>query len=373
MNGAHWRTYFRFFGCLVLCAFAVTAQAERVKDIASVAGVRDNQLVGYGLVVGLNGTGDSIKKTRFTKQSLEAMLSHYGITLPPGLSPDSKNIAAVMVHADLPAFSKPGQKIDVTVSSLGDSKSLRGGSLLMTPLKGINGEVYAIAQGNLIVGGFGVSAGDGSKITVNIPSTGRIPDGAFVERAVPNPFANQDAIYFNLNTPDFTSAKRLSDSINQVMGGETAVAMDAVTVRVSAPLDVSQRVGFVSFLENLEVTPGEGAAKVIVNSRTGTVVIGQNVRVTPAAVTHGSLTVTITANNTVVQPNPFAEGETAEVQNNTIEVTQDDSRMFLINQSTTLDQIVQAVNQVGAAPGDLVAILEALKQAGALRAQLIVI
>ena len=349
------------------------AQAERIKDLATIAGVRSNQLLGYGLVVGLDGTGDSATQTRFTAQSLKAMLAQYGIAIPPNITPGFKNIAAVMVHADLPPFSKPGQSIDVTASSLGDAKSLRGGTLLMTPLKGADGQIYALAQGNLIVGGFGVDAGDGSSITVNVPSVGRVPNGATVERAVPNPFADGNSIRLNLNTPDFTTAKHLTDRINHVIGPNIARAVDSVSIEVSAPISPDQRVGFVSFLENMEVAPGDAAAKVIINSRTGTIVIGNHVRVAPAAVTHGSLTVSITANNTVSQPNAFADGETVEVQNNDIEVTQESNRMFLFNAGVTLSEIVQAVNQVGAAPGDLVAILEALKQVGALRAQLVVI
>ena len=349
------------------------AYAERIKDLTSIAGVRENQLLGYGLVVGLNGTGDSLSQTLFTGESLKALISKYGIALPEGTNPSSKNIAAVTVHSSLPAFAKPGQTIDVTVSSLGDSKSLRGGTLLMTPLRGIDGKTYAIAQGNLIVGGFGVDSPDGSKITVNVPSVGRIPNGATVERSVPNPFANSDAIYLNLNTADFTSAQRMAQQINTVVGKGTAAPMDAVTIRVNAPRDVSQRVNFAAFIQDLEVTPGIIAARVIINSRTGTVVIGSQVRVAPAAVSHGSLIVSITANNSVSQPRPFSDGETTELQNSDIEVTQENNRMFVFNPGVTLDEIVRAINQVGAAPGDLVAILEALKQVGALRAELIVI
>ena len=360
--------------CALICvALSGHGRAERIKDLASIAGVRSNQLLGYGLVVGLNGTGDSSTQTRFTAQSLRAMLSKFGITIPPDVTPGFKNIAAVMVHAELPAFSKPGQYIDITASSLGDAKSLRGGTLLMTSLKGADGNIYAMAQGNLIVGGFGVDSNDGSSITVNIPSVGRIPNGATVERAVPNPFADGSSIVLNLHTPDFTTAKHLSDQINNIIGPDIARAIDAVSIEVSAPLAAHQRVGFVSFLENLEVIPGSAAAKVIINSRTGTIVIGSHVRVAPAAVTHGSLTVSITANNSVSQPNPFAEGDTVEVQNNDIEVSRENNRMFLFESGVTLSEIVRAVNQVGAAPGDLVAILEALKQVGALRAQLIVI
>ena len=361
--------------CVVLGAllYAGLASADRIKDLASIAGVRNNQLLGYGLVVGLNGTGDSAAQTRFTVQSMRAMLAQYGIAIPSDVVPGVKNIAAVMVSADLPPFAKPGQTIDITASSIGDAKSLRGGTLLMTPLKGGDNKVYALAQGNLVVGGFGANAGDGSSITVNVPSVGRIPNGATVERAVPSPFAEGDSIHLNLNAPDFTTAKQLSDRINEVIGPNVARMIDSVSIEVSAPLAADQRVGFVSFLENIEVIPGEAPAKVIINSRTGTIVIGSHVRVAPAAVTHGSLTVTITANNQVVQPNPLANGETAEVRNNDINVEQASTRMFLFDAGVTLNEIVQAVNQVGAAPGDLVAILEALKQVGALRAQLVVI
>ncbi len=345
-------------------------QAERIKDLASIAGVRNNQLVGYGLVVGLNGTGD---KTKFTGQSLRTMLRELGITLPPGTDPKSKNVAAVAVHTDLPAFVKPGQTIDVTISSLGDAKSLRGGSLIMTPLKGIDGQIYAIAQGNLVVGGFGAEAGDGSRVTVNIPSAGRIPNGATVERTVGNAFNVGDSIILNLHQADFTTASRLTDAINFTLGKGSARAMDALSIKVNAPRDPSQRVPFLSLVENLELSPGEAAAKIVVNSRTGTIVIGQNVRVSPVAVTHGNLSVTISANAEVSQPNALSNGETVVTPNFDVEVTEEDSRMFVFNPGVSLDEIVRAVNQVGAAPGDLVAILEAMKQAGALRAELIII
>jgi flagellar P-ring protein precursor FlgI len=345
-------------------------QAERIKDLASIAGVRTNQLVGYGLVVGLNGTGD---KTKFTGQSLRNFLVESGINLPPGTDPKSKNVAAVSVHADLPPFLKPGQTIDVTISSLGDASSLRGGSLLMTPMKGADGNIYAMAQGNLVVGGFGAEAGDGSRVTVNIPSAGRIPNGATVERAVRNAFNVGDHIILNLHNPDFTTASRLSDAINFTLGKGTARSIDASSIKVNAPRDPSQRVPFLSLIENLEMNPGEAAAKVVVNSRSGTVVIGQHVRVQPAAVTHGNLSVTISSAPEVSQPNPLSQGETVITPNFDVEVTEEDSRMFVFNPGVSLDEIVRAVNQVGAAPGDLVAILEALKQAGALRAELVVI
>ncbi len=346
------------------------AWAERIKDLASIAGVRSNQLVGYGLVVGLNGTGD---KTKFTGQSLRSMLREMGITLPPGINPKSKNVAAVVVNADLPPFAKPGQTIDVTVSSLGDAKSLRGGSLIMTPLKGIDGKIYAIAQGNLTVGGFGGEAADGSRITVNIPSAGRIPNGAIVERTVRNAFNVGDSIILNLHQPDFTTASRLTDAINHTLGKGTARAIDASSIKVNAPRAPSQRVPFLSLIENLELDPGEAPARIVVNSRSGTVVIGQHVRVSPAAVTHGNLSVTISANTEVSQPNALSNGQTVIVPNYDVEITQEDKRMFKFSPGVTLDEIVRAVNQVGAAPGDLVAILEALKQAGALHAELVII
>lgn len=366
----------RLAKCLLLLGVLVAfpAHAERIKDLASIAGVRSNQLLGYGLVVGLDGTGDKSSGAPFTAQSLRSMLSQYGITIPPNVRLDPKNVAAVSIHASLPPFAKPGQSIDITASSLGNAKSLRGGSLLMTTLRGADGQVYAVAQGSLVVGGLGVEGRDGSRITVNVPSVGRIPDGATVERAVPSPFANGDALVLNLHTPDFTTAKRLQDAINQALGEGTAVAVDAVSIKVRSPSDSAQRVGLVSYLESLPVEPGEAPAKIIVNSRTGTVVIGSHVRVMPAAVSHGSLTVTITEDPMVSQPESFSNRGTTEVVPRTnIEVDQDGSRMFLFEPGATLNEIVRAVNQVGAAPGDLVAILEALKQAGALRAQLIVI
>lgn len=357
---------------LSLC-LAMPVWAERVKDLASVAGVRENQLLGYGLVVGLDGTGDSTSQVAFTEQSLRSMLTQQGITVPPGTKIQPKNVAAVSVHANLPPFTKPGQRIDITVSSLGNAKSLRGGSLLMTPLRGADGQVYAIGQGDLIVGGLGVSGGDGSRIAINVPSVGRIPNGATVERLVPTAFNQTDEIILNLHAPDFTTAKRLEESINKKLGTREAEALDAVSIKVRAPKTSSQRVAFVSFLETIELQPGDAAAKVIVNSRTGTVVIGSHVTVMPAAVTHGSMTVTITEDVTVTQPNAFAGGDTAVTPRTDIDVAQDNNRMFKLERGVTLNDIVRAVNQVGAAPGDLVAILEALKQAGALRAELVVI
>lgn len=351
------------------------ARAERIKDLASVAGVRHNQLSGYGLVVGLDGSGDQTSQTPFTVQSIANMLTQYGITVPPGVNMQLKNVAAVTVHADLPPFSKPGQSIDVTVSSIGNAKSLRGGSLLMAPLRGADGNVYAIAQGNLIVGGFGASGSDGSSVTVNIPSAGRIPNGATVERAVPSDFLTRESVVLNLHVPDFTTSHRLADLINTTLGDGTAQSLDAVSVSLRAPLDPMQRTSFVAHVENLELQPGEAPARVIINSRTGTVVIGSNVTVTPAAVSHGSLVVTISEQPYVSQPiAPFSDsGQTVVVPDSQVDIEQEESSMFLFSPGTSLEEIVQAVNRVGAAPGDLVAILEALKQAGALRAELIVI
>ena len=363
-----------FFIITAVTAVANNVQADRVKDIASVAGVRSNQLVGYGLVVGLDGSGDQKSQAPFTVQSLQNMLNQFGITLPPGANPQLKNVAAVAVHADLPPFAKPGQKIDVTVSSIANAKSLRGGSLLMTPLKGADGNIYGIAQGNLIVGGFGASGNDGSSITVNIPSVGRIPNGASIERSIANNFARDEFITLNLHSADFTTAHRLCQSINALLGGDVAEPIDASSVRVRAPATSTARIAFVSALENLQVDPGAASAKVIINSRTGTVVIGANVRVTPAAVSHGSLVVTISESPYASQPEAFARrGNTEVLENSTISVEQQSERMFLFEPGVTLDEIVRAVNEVGAAPGDLVAILEALKQAGALRAELVVI
>lgn len=365
---------FALFALLMLSTlFAPTVQAERVKDLASVQGVRGNPLVGYGLVVGLDGSGDQTSQAPFTVQSLKNMLQQLGVTIPPNINPQLKNVAAVAIHAELPPFAKPGQSIDVTVSSIANAGSLRGGALLMAPLKGADGQIYAVAQGNLVVSGFGAEGQDGSRIAVNVPSAGRIPNGATVERMAPSTLGHGGEIVLNLHGADFTTANRLVESINGTMGAGTARALDAVSVAVKAPADTSQRIAYVSMLENLQVEPGDAPARVIVNSRTGTVVIGSHVRVSPAAVAHGSLTVTISEKPEVSQPAPFSQGETTVVPRSDIEITEGSGRMFLFNAGVSLDAIVRAVNQVGAAPGDLVAILEALKQAGALRAELIVI
>jgi flagellar P-ring protein precursor FlgI len=361
---------------LVAALFLVAAEAahaERVKDLASVQGVRTNQLVGYGLVVGLAGTGDQTSQAPFTIQSIKNMLIRYGVTIPANTNPQLKNVAAVTVHADLPPFSKTGQTIDITVSSIGNAQSLRGGSLIMTPLVGADGEVYAIAQGSLVVGGFGVSGKDGSSIAVNVPSAGRIPNGATVEREVPNGFTTEPYVMLNLHSPDFTTSARLTEGINKLLGEGTAQSVDGVSVKVAAPVDASQRTAYLATLEAIEIEPGDAPARVIINSRTGTVVIGSRVRVMPAAVSHGSLTVTITERASVSQPAEFGRGDTVVVPESSISVNQPTARMFVFDAGVDLNDIVRAVNQVGAAPGDLVAILEALKESGALRAELIVI
>lgn len=361
------------FSISLLTLFVVLShsQAERIKDLSSLAGIRDNQLVGYGLVVGLDGTGD---KTKFTMQSLKNMLTRFRINLPPKIKVDSKNVAAVAVHAKLPPFAKPGQKIDVTVSSLGDAKSLRGGSLLMTSLTGIDGNVYAIAQGNLMVGGLGISGADGSKVTVNVPSVGRIPGGATIERGVPNSFASGDAFILNLHRPDFTAVYRIAETINRTFGEGTAHPEDGASIRIGVPEDISQRVAFVSAVENLTVDPGEGPARVVINSRTGTIVIGNRVQVMPVAVSHGNLVVIVSEKPYVSQPEPFSRrGTTVVVPESEIQVLESKKPMFLFNPGASLEEIVRAVNQVGATPSDLAAILEAFKAVGALRAELVII
>ena len=349
------------------------AHAERIKDLATVAGVRTNQLVGYGLVVGLDGTGDQTTQAPFTIQSIENLLQRYGVTIPPNTNPQLKNVAAVTVTADLPPFVKTGQTIDITVGTIGNASSLRGGNLIMTPLRGADGQIYAIAQGNVVVSGFGINGKDGSRISLNVPSSGRIPNGATVEREVPVKFAAEPHLTLNLNTPDFTTAARAAAALNKALGAGSAEALDAVSIRVVAPLDPNQRIAYLSTVESVEVEPGEAPARVIINSRTGTVVISSQVRVTAAAVAHGSLSVTITERQQVSQPGPLSQGQTVVTPKSSLDVQQADARMFVFQAGVTLDEIVRAVNQVGAGPGDLVAILEALKEAGSLRAELIVI
>ncbi len=359
---------------IALCLPAAPVRADRIKDVAGFAGVRTNQLIGVGLVVGLDSSGDQTSQAPFTVQALKNLLSQLGLVVPPGVAPQLRNVAAVSVHADLPPFAKPGQQIDVTVSSIGNARSLRGGSLLVTTLKGLDGQVYAIAQGNLVVSGFGVDARDGSSVSVNIPSAGRIPNGATVERSVPTDFGTRPNMRLNLHSGDFSTATRVAQRINTELGAGTAWPIDAISVEVRAPQDPTQRVTYLSMIENLEFTPAEAPARVIINSRTGTVVIGANVRVSPAAVSHGSLVVTITEDFNVSQPGPFSQnGTTAVTPDSNIEINENGGHMFLFNPDVSLDSIVRAVNEVGAAPGDLVAILEALKQSGSLHAELIII
>ena len=334
-----------------------------------IQGVRSNQLIGYGLVVGLDGTGDG-KATQFTNQSLVNMLREFGITLSS--SPTVKNIAAVSVHATLPAFVQPGQKIDVTVASIGDAKSLRGGSLLMTQLKGIDGEVYAIAQGNLVIGGVSASGANGSSVSINTTSAGIVPNGAIVERSVPSGF-NHGPIVLNLREASFSTARSIAATINSTIGPKVATAMNGSSVSVQAPQDPNQRVTYMAMLEDLQVTPSPPPARVIFNSRTGTVVMGQNVRVLPAAVSHGNLVVTVRESVDVSQPNAFGQGETREVKNSDVQVEAQQGNTFIMPDSVSLQEIVTALNNVGATPMDLMSILQALKKAGALRAELIVI
>ncbi len=364
------------FTILICFAAASPAGAERVKDLASIDGVRNNQLVGYGLVVGLDGTGDRTTQAKFTIQGLRNLLERMGITIPPGTNLQLNNVASVMVHTDLPPFVKPGQTLDITVSSMANASSLRGGTLLMTPLKGVDGQVYAMAQGNLISGGVSASGNDGSSVTIGVPSVARIPNGATVERSVPMAFADNGLMTFNLHRPDFTTATRLATEFNSAVGEGSARAIDAASVQVLAPIDPGQQTMFVSMLENLEIQPDQLAARVIVNSRTGTVVISNHVRVSPAAVSHGTLVVSITEDFDVSQPSAFSgrsRARTVVTQDSQVDLIRPDNHMFLFQPGVELDEIVQAVNEVGASPGDLIAILEALREAGALRAELIVI
>ena len=363
----------RFVVALALMLATFVVHAERVRDLAQVAGVRQNQLVGYGLVAGLDGSGDQTSQAPFTTQSLDNMLQQFGITVPANVRPQLKNVAAVMVTADLPPFSKPGQTIDITVSSIGNSKSLRGGSLLMTPLKGADGQVYAVAQGNLVIGGVSASGKSGSSVQVNISNSGRVPNGATVERAVPSAFAAVGDLSLNLNTPDFTTASRVATAINRTFGDGVARAADAVTVTLRSPADPNAKVGFLAAVQDLDVAPGDAPARVIINSRTGTVVIGSSVRVSPAAVAHGAIEVSISEQPAVSQPAPFSNGKTAIVPQSDVQITEHGGHMFKFGAGANLDDIVRAVNQVGAAPSDLVSILQALKEAGALHAELVVI
>ena len=369
------------FSLIVLLGISGTAWADRVKDLASVAAGRTNQLIGYGLVVGLQGTGDGADVS-FTAQSMKSMLARLGVGIDGPLSDfeqnatsgkiDIKNVAAVMVTAELPGFAKPGQKIDINVSAIGKASSLRGGSLLLTSLRGVDGEIYGLAQGALTATGVETSAA-GSKVSIGVPTSARIPGGATVERIVDTPFERSDHVVMNVRESDFTTTTAIVNAINKNFGQGTAQALDGMSFAIKAPSDMSQRVAFMSMVENLDVVPGEPPARVVVNSRTGTVVISRNVRVTAAAVAHGTISVAIAATNEISQPNALSRGQTAAVQNADIAVAEPKNPMFLFQPGVDLRQVVDAVNQVGATPSALIAILEALKSSGSLRAELIVI
>jgi flagellar P-ring protein precursor FlgI len=356
--------------------------ADRIKDLTSVAAMRTNQLIGYGLVVGLNGSGDGADVS-FTAQSMKTLLNRLGVSLEGPLSDfetasssgkiDIKNTAAVMVTAELPGFAKPGQKIDVTVSAIGKASNLRGGTLLLTSLRGVDGEIYAISQGSLAATGIDATAAAGSKVVIGVPTSARIPQGATVERIVDNPFDKADRVILNVRDSDFTTTTAIVNVINNRFGADVARAMDGVTVSLQAPLDLTQRVAFMSMVENMDVMPGEPSARVVVNARTGTVVISRNVRVTAAAVSHGTISVSVAVTNEISQPGAFSGGTTAAVQNADVAVSEPNKPMFMFNPGVDLRQIVDAVNQVGATPSALIAILEALKSAGSLRADLLVI
>ena len=353
----------------VLLPFA--ASADRIKDMASIQGVRDNQLIGYGIVVGLDGSGDQTTQTPFTVQSIISMLSQMGVNLPPGTSLQLKNVAAVMVTATLPPFSKPGQTIDVTASSIGNAKSLRGGMLLMTPLKGADGQVYAMAQGNVLVGGVGASSG-GASVQVNHLSVGRVPAGATVERAVPTVLGQGEFIHLELNANDFTTATRIVEAINGQVAPGIASALDGRVIQVHAPAG-NERVAFISKLENMEVNPAQGIAKVIINARTGSVVMNQAVMLDTCAVAHGNLTVVISADSTVSQPGAFSQGQTVQTENAAIDIKADKGGLVQLQKGVSLSEVVKVLNSIGATPQDLLAILQAMKSSGALRAELEII
>ena len=358
---------------VLLLAAALGAQgaaAERIKDLASIQGVRGNPLIGYGIVVGLDGSGDQTTQTPFTVQSVLNMLTQLGVNLPPGTNLQLKNVAAVVVTASLPPFAKPGQAIDVTVSSIGNAKSLRGGTLLMTPLKGADGQVYALSQGNVLVGGVGAEAG-GSKVTVNHLSVGRVPAGALVERAVPSNIGDAEHVYVELNVTDFTTTQRVVEAVNGVFPG-AASALDGRVVRVRAPADSSGRVGFIAQLESLDVTPAAAMAKVIMNARTGSIVLNRAVQVESCAIAHGNLSVVVSTEPLVSQPNPLARGQTVQAERSQIEIKADRGSLTVLK-GAALAEVVKALNAIGATPQDLLAILQAMKAAGALRADLEII
>ncbi len=358
------------------------AHADRIKDLAAVAAARTNQLVGYGIVVGLQGTGDGAQ-VGFTVQTIRSMLVKMGVGIDGPLSDferaaaaagrfDVQNVAAVMVTAELPPMAKPGQRIDINVGTLGKASSLRGGTLILTSLRGVDGEVYALAQGQVNTTGIDANAA-GSRVAIGVPTSARIPNGATVERMVDTPFDKSETVVINVRDQDFTTTRAIVDAINKNFGDGTAMALDGVSISVRAPMDMSQRVAFLSMVENLDVVPGEAPARVVVNSRTGTVVISRNVKVTAAAVSHGTISVAIAATNEVSQPNAFTQAQAVPVQNANIAVNEPNKPMFLFQAGVDLRQVVDAINQVGASPSALIAILEALKSSGSLRAELVVI
>ncbi|WP_269531978.1 flagellar basal body P-ring protein FlgI [Chitinimonas sp. BJYL2] len=362
----------RLIACVLLIAGCSLAQAQRLKELTTVGGVRPNQLIGYGIVVGLDGSGDQTTQTPFTVQSVLNMLTQLGVQLPPGTNLQLKNVAAVTVTAVLPPYSRVGQQIDVTVSSIGNAKSLRGGTLLMSPLKGADGQIYAIAQGNVIVAGAGASAG-GSSTQVNQLAVGRLPNGATVEREVPGGVGDGEFIQLSLNEANFGTASKVVQTINSSFGVSTARALDARTIQVRAPQDPDARVAFMARLEDLNIVPNEAIAKVIINARTGSVVMNKAVTLEPCAISHGNLTVTISAKNDVSQPGPLSGGQTAPVKNATVEVKAEKGGVTSVPKSASLNDVVRALNQIGATPQDLLAILQAMKSAGALKAELEVI
>ena len=364
----------RRFAFLAALFFSLipAAHAERIKDLAAVAGVRSNPLVGYGLVVGLDGSGDQTTQTPFTVQSIANMLANMGVALPAGVNLQLKNVAAVMVTAKLPPFARPGQELDVNVASLGNAKSLKGGLLLMTPLKGADGNVYALAQGNLAINGASAQ-GAGSKVQINHLSAGRIPKGAIIERSVPMPVGQNDTVALELRDADFATAQKIAQVINRTLGEDLAAPIDGSVIQVRAPNDPAQRVAFLGRIEGLEVQPDQGQAKVIVNSRTGSVVMNRAVQVQDCAVAHGNLTLTVSAENQVSQPAPLSGGQTVVQQNAQVSVKQENGALIRVKPGTNLSEVVKALNAVGANPPDLISILQAMKAAGALRAEIEVI
>lgn len=359
-------------GIALSTALPAAAQSIRVKEIAAVQGVRTNQLTGYGIVVGLDGTGDQTTQMPYTSQGMANYLQQLGLTLPPGVNPQFKNIAAVLVTAELPAFAQPGQSIDVTVSSMGNAKSLRGGTLIATPLKGADGEIYALAQGNLLVGGAGASAG-GSKVQINHLSAGRIPGGGQVERAVPTAFALGETIDLGLQSNDFTTASRVTDAINKAFGAGTASAVDGRVVRLRAPADPNSRVAFLARVEDVRLDAAVPTAKVVINSRTGSIVMNQAVTLGPCAVAHGNLSVSISSTPVISQPNPLSNGQTVVTEQASIQISQDKGSLIQMGPAAQLSDVVKALNTLGATPQDLLAILQAIKASGALNAELEVI